>query len=91
MDISNSSNLREIENSVIGTLINDNKGLDDAIVKISADDFSSRQNNILFAEIVFLYANGKQIDANTLVNNLKENGNLSKVGGEHYISNIVSY
>ncbi len=91
MDINNSANLREIENAVIGTLINDNKGLDDAIVKISADDFSSRQNNILFAAIVSLYANGKQIDANTLVNNLKENGNLAKVGGEHYISNIISY
>lgn len=55
---------------------------------VSVSDFYNEQHKIIFQNMLELNCNGLTIDIVTLVNTMKENGSLAKVGGSNTIMEI---
>ncbi|MCV2525780.1 MAG: replicative DNA helicase [Candidatus Lightella neohaematopini] len=91
----------EAEQSLLGSLILDNKRLDDIITIINDNDFYSNIHRVIFCEIQNLLDNGKPVDLVTLSQSLEKKNKLDIIGGCAYLSelskntpsiiNIISY
>ncbi|HEY6736322.1 MAG TPA: replicative DNA helicase [Candidatus Saccharimonadia bacterium] len=80
----------EAEASVLGSILIEK----DAIIKIAdivkADDFYVDRNGLIFAAIMDLYEARQPIDVISLSNKLAEAGELDRVGGATYITELTT-
>lgn len=80
----------EAEASLIGSVLIEK----DAIIKIadivSPDDFYVDRNGLIFAAIMDLYEQRQPIDIVSLSNKLGEAGELERIGGSSYITELTS-
>ncbi len=80
----------EAEASLIGSILIEK----DAIIKIadivSADDFYVDRNGLIFAAIIDLYEQRQPIDIVSLSGKLKDAGELERIGGSAYITELTS-
>ena len=80
----------EAEASVLGSILIEK----DAIIKIAdivkPDDFYNDRNGLIFAAIMDLYEARQPIDIVSLSNKLSEAGELDRVGGAAYITELTT-
>jgi replicative DNA helicase len=80
----------EAEASLIGSILIEK----DAIVKVadlvSPEDFYVDRNGLIYAAIMDLYEQRQPLDILTLSNKLSEAGELERVGGSSYITELTS-
>jgi replicative DNA helicase len=74
-----------LEEAVIGGILIDKKGVDDVIDILSKDTFYSPTHQLIYEAIYELFQNTQPIDLFTVIEQLRKNGNLKKVGGESYL------
>ncbi len=80
----------EAEESLLGSILIEK----DAIIRIAdivtADDFYSDRNAIIFSAIIDLYEQRQPLDLLTLSNRLRDVGELDRVGGSAYLAELTS-
>lgn len=79
----------EIEEVVLGAMLVDKKGVDDAIDILSAEVFYNPANQLIFEAIYELFQQTKPVDLFTVTEVLKQKGNLQKVGGDFYLIQLT--
>jgi replicative DNA helicase len=73
----------EVEDSVIGAMLVDNRGVDDVMVAIKSPEvFYKDSNKVIFQAIQSLYAAGDPIDLLTVSSELKKQGTFERSGGD---------
>lgn len=80
----------DAEESLIGSVLIEEKILVDIIDLVKPDDFYDPRNRIIFQTVVDLYSKNKQVDLLTVTNALTDKGQLEAVGGASRISDITA-
>lgn len=80
----------EAEVSLLGSILIEK----DAIIKVadivSADDFYTDQHQLIFAAIMDLYEQRQPLDIVSLSNKLAEAGELERIGGSAYVTELTN-
>ncbi|OGJ48883.1 replicative DNA helicase [Candidatus Peregrinibacteria bacterium RIFOXYB12_FULL_41_12] len=80
----------EAEKSVLGSLLIDK----DAIIKIAdilhPEDFYYDAHRIIYGGVLDLFGRRTPIDLLTLSTNLKDNGEIDKIGGNAYLAELIN-
>lgn len=82
-------NNAEAEAAVLGAVLMENRSLNECLSIIGPDDFYSDRNKLIFLALCELSDKGKPIDGILLSNHLKERGQLDRIGGQLYISDLL--
>ncbi len=86
----NESNVLEYETALLGKLINSNESFDKTKGLILHTDFSVKKHQIIFKTIEDVVDRGYSLEQKPIIQLLKEEKNLDKIGGEEYIDFLVS-
>ncbi len=79
----------EAEQSVLGGLMLDNQAWFDVVEALSAHDFYSTPNRIIFEAMMALGNNDEPMDAVTVAERLRSQGLLERVGDVTYLAELV--
>ena len=79
----------EAEQSVLGSVLIDNKAAEEAFGLLQADHFYRHDHQILFQSIVTLLAQQKNVDVITLSEHLDRANQLKEAGGTAYIAELA--
>jgi replicative DNA helicase len=79
----------EAERAVLGSILLDQKIIDDVSTIIRDDDFYADQNVRLFRHLAAMHCQGKRIDATLLVEQLKQEGEYEATGGAAYLAEVA--
>jgi replicative DNA helicase len=82
-------NNAEAEAAVLGAVLMENRALNECLSIIGPDDFYSDRNRLVFLAMCELSDKGKPIDSIILSNHLKARGQLDRIGGQLYISDLL--
>tara|TARA_B100000902_G_scaffold399539_1_gene470894 strand:+ start:15462 stop:16928 length:1467 start_codon:yes stop_codon:yes gene_type:complete len=80
----------DLEISVLGSILIDNEALSDSIDILKQEYFYKTEHQYIYEAISNLFQNSNPIDILTVTEELKRLGNLKKVGGASYISNLTT-
>jgi len=81
----------EAERSVLGSMLIDDAAIGIAVEIINEDCFYDPAHNHIYATILNLYNNHKNVDLITLSDQLKNNGTLDSVGGVSYLTQLIDF
>ena len=82
---------QNIERSILGCLLQNGDLIkDESVAKLKPSDFMYEDEKIIFNNMKELELSGEPIDTTTIINKLKENDKLEKVGGAYFISGLPS-
>jgi replicative DNA helicase len=91
----------DAEQSVLGSLILDNRAWDQVVDRLRQEDFYRYEHQLIFRAMARLIDNNKPLDALTVSDALREKNELEQVGGEVYLfelsnntptaANVVAY
>ncbi len=79
----------DAENATLGALLLDSDAIDAVIHYIRPENFYSMQNRKIFAAILALYTEGKNVDLITLSEKLRLDGELDSAGGPAYLASLT--
>lgn len=79
----------DLEEVVLGAMMIDKKGVDEAIDILSPEAFYKEAHKDIFEVIQFLFQEGEPIDLLTVSNRLKTNKKLTAIGGEYYLIQLT--
>ena len=79
----------DIEKSVLGAIIIEEDSILDVVNILDVNAFYSNQNKEVYKAILNLFENHLPIDLRTVINQLKKNGTLEKIGGEGYVLSLI--
>ncbi len=79
----------EIEKLLLGELIQFPEVMDEVITIISVDDFYANANQVIFAQLYYLWSEGKKIDLQIVTARLKKTDQLKDVGGIMYVTKLL--
>ncbi len=79
----------EAELFLLGSLLLDNDNIDSVASVVSPEDFYKPANGLIFRHILQLRDRGEPVDLVTLTESLTKSGELEKVGGVTYLSQIA--
>lgn len=80
----------DLEESVLGALINDSRAVDETMSIIKSTDlFYSLENQLVYQAIVDLYEKNQAIDLVTVAHRLREMGKIDEAGGDLRIVNLM--
>ena len=79
----------EAEQATLGALLLDWAAFPDVAVILKADNFYSKQNQIIYKAMLSMSNQSIQGDTLTLINELNKNGNLEQAGGTAYIAGLT--
>lgn len=80
----------DLEETILGAMMIDRKGVDDCLEVISSGDvFYKDAHQLIFIAIQDLNDNNQPVDLLTVSKRLKEMGSLESVGGDHYLINLT--
>ncbi len=80
----------ELEGAVLGSLMLESRAMNEIIDMLKADAFYDQKHGMIFKAISELFTEGSPIDILTVTEQLKLNGDLSKVGGPYYVSTLTN-
>ena len=80
----------ELESTILGECMLDKEALGIAITLLVPDCFYMEANKVIYQTIYNLYSISSPVDILTVVNSLKANSDLEKVGGAFYISQLCN-
>ena len=79
----------EAEQSILGSMMLDNRAIDDLSSELEVRDFYRSDHQAIFNEIVSLDGRGEAADVVTVSESLTHLGELEQVGGLAYLSSLV--
>ncbi|WP_417359431.1 replicative DNA helicase [Galbibacter sp.] len=79
----------DLEEAVLGAMMIDKKGVDEAIDILSPDAFYKEAHKHIFEAIVQLFESSEPIDLLTVSARLKQNKRLEAVGGDFYLIQLT--
>ena len=79
----------DIEKSVLGGIIIEEDAILEVVNIINVDTFYSSQNKEVYKAILNLFENHLPIDLRTVIDQLRKNGSLEKIGGEEYVVSLI--
>ena len=79
----------EAEIAVLGSILLNNKSWGDVYAILDPEDFYVSANRLIFESMGELFSSGTAVDPITLGHELRQKGNLQKIGGAVAISNIL--
>ncbi len=79
----------EAEAGLLGSIMVDGEAIDKIADQVSAEDFYVEKNRLIFNAMLELYEKRDPLDILTLSNKLESSGDLAKVGGAGYLSELV--
>jgi replicative DNA helicase len=77
------------EEVVLGAMLIDKRGVDNAIDMLSPDVFYKKQHQLIYQAIFELFNQSLPIDLITVSEQLRKDGNLEAAGGEFYLINLT--
>jgi replicative DNA helicase len=80
----------EAEASLLGSILIDKEAIIKIADIVSPEDFYAERNSLIFTAILDLYEARQPLDVLTLSNKLEEVGELERIGGSAYITDIVN-
>jgi len=80
----------EAEKSVLGALLIDAGTINQVFEFLREGHFYNKENQYIYSAMLTLFEKQEPIDLVTLRNALKKTGNLKKVGGEEYLSDLIN-
>lgn len=79
----------DAEQSVLGSILLDRESIPLAIEVLRPEDFYQDVHQIIFRAVVKLYDANRPVDVVTLTEELRQNGELERVGGLTYLSTLA--
>lgn len=80
----------ETERAILSLCLKNSEAVDiTAGKKLSADNFYSNENKTIFASVLRLFLDGKNVDAYTVSEDLSSHAELEKAGGQAYILGLA--
>ena len=79
----------DLEEAVIGAMMIDRNGQDEAISLLSPDCFFKEAHKVIFEVICYLYNKNEPIDLLTVSSELKKRKKLDLVGGDFYLITLT--
>lgn len=79
----------EAEAAVISSMLMDMGATAEVSTTLNADDFYFPAHNLIFSAILAVYNKGEKVDIVTVVERLKKEDLLEKVGGSSYVASFV--
>ncbi len=79
----------DLEQAVLGALMIDKKGLDEAIDILDPDFFYKIEHQEIYETIKTLFNDSQPIDILTVSNALKQKGKLDQIGGDYYLVQLT--
>jgi replicative DNA helicase len=79
----------DLEQAVLGAMLIDKKGVDDAIDILTPDSFYKTEHQYIYEAIFDLFKDSQPIDILTVTDRLTKNGKLQLAGGEAYLINLT--
>jgi len=80
----------EAEKSVLGSILIDKDSIEKIIDILKADDFYSRQHQLIYGAMTRLLEKNEPLDILTVSNKLEEAGELENAGGAAYLTSLLS-
>lgn len=80
----------DFEESILGTIMIDNKCLPLVISVLKSEYFYKEQHQYIYASILDMYRHNKPIDLITVPEDLRQKGLLDQVGGQFYIISLCN-
>ena len=80
----------EIEEAVLGALLIEKDAILDVMDIISPNSFYNTKHSMIFEAIITLNNSSEPIDLMTIVNQLKNTGKLTTIGGSYYLSQLTN-
>src|SRR3989344_7195187 len=77
------------EKSVLGGILIDSWAVTDVAELLLPRHFYYEENRLVYEAILLLFDKSKPIDIITIAAELKEQGNLKKIGGKDYLSELI--
>lgn len=78
-----------LEEVVLGAMLIDKKGVDEAIDILHPDAFYSKKHQVIYEAIHQLFESGEPVDLLTVANRLRQNQKLEVAGGEFYLVQLT--
>ncbi len=79
----------EAERSVLGAILIDSSAINLVAEFLKPEHFYDPSHQLIFQSMLSLFEKQQPIDIVTLVNQLKTEGNLKKIGGKGYLSDLI--
>jgi len=79
----------DLEQAVLGAMLIDKKGVDDAIDILTPDSFYKTEHQYIYEAIFDLFKDSQPIDILTVTDRLIKNGKLQLAGGEVYLIGLT--
>lgn len=79
----------EAERGLLGSLLIDKEAIIKIADTVSADDFYVDSHAVIFSAIIDLYESRQPIDLLTLSNKLENVGELERIGGSSYLTELI--
>ena len=79
------------EKSLLGAILISDTGFPDILERVHSGDFYDEHNAFIYQAMTTLYNTHRPIDLLTLTAELKAEGNLKKVGGATYLSELTNF
>lgn len=80
----------DAEQAILGCLLLDNSILSDVLEKLEEDDFYSENHQFILSAMKLIYLEHRPLDMVTLADKLETEGNLEKIGGLEYLTDLTS-
>lgn len=81
---------RELEEAVLGALMIEENAIDEIATFLKSESFYIDAHQFIYRAIHQLHASEAPIDMLTVVEKLKQNGDLERVGGPYYIAQLTN-
>ena len=79
----------QAEKSVLGAILIDSQAITTVVEFLRAEHFYQPEHQLIFSSMISLYEKQQPIDVVTLKNSLTKDGNLKKIGGASYLSELI--
>ncbi len=81
----------EAEKSVLGSILIDEEAIGLVLEIIDETAFYTEAHRLIYQAVLFLYNDHKNVDLITLSDRLKTTGQLEKIGGVSYLTQIIDF
>jgi replicative DNA helicase len=78
------------EKSVLGAILIDAGSINLVAETLRSDHFYMMENQVIYSSMITLLEKQQPIDLVTLKNDLQKEGNLKKIGGASYLSDLIN-
>ncbi|MCL8210210.1 replicative DNA helicase [Spiroplasma attinicola] len=85
----NQEHINEVEINILGAMIQSSRACETALEILKDQDFTIKNNQLIFNTIVDLFNNNVGIDMTTISESLVKKNALDKIGGINYLSYLI--